>query len=96
MELWIRNAEANRFSLATISVSITRAVGHSLMACCLVFLEKARNFATLLGITDFAGSDGWVSHLKKQLGLGRQRFQGEANSAPLATLPLRARSFSSF
>src|SRR3954453_14704047 len=48
--------------------------------------QKAHDFATLLDVQDFKGSDGWVAGFKKRHNLECYIRHGEAASAPLEDL----------
>ena len=45
-------------------------------------LVKARDYAERLGITDFKGTDGWLSKYKKRFNLHNITRHGESASAP--------------
>ena len=51
-----------------------------------IILEKAREFATRLGVHNFNGSNGWQEKFKNRNHVKEYRRIGEANSAPLEDL----------
>jgi hypothetical protein len=51
-----------------------------------ILKSKALNFATMLQITTFTASDGWLTKFKKRYNIRQINKAGEANSAPLETL----------
>ena len=51
-----------------------------------IILEKAREFATRLGIHNFSGSNGWLEKFKNRNHIKQYHRIGEANSAPLEDL----------
>ena len=55
----------------------------------IILREKAKDFAKDLNIEEnsIGFSNGWLSGFKSQNNLSKQRLHGEANSAPLSTLP---------
>jgi Tc5 transposase DNA-binding domain len=55
----------------------------------LLIKEKARIFATALGIQEsqISFSNGWLKKFKKRNNIRRHRLHGESGSAPLASLP---------
>jgi hypothetical protein len=50
-------------------------------------LEKAKQFACRFGLTEFKASQGWLEKVKKRMGLRLHYLHGEADSAPLDTIP---------
>ena len=52
-----------------------------------ILLRKAADFAWLLNIDGFGGTQGWLSRFKKRYNIRYITKCGEANSAPLNDLP---------
>ena len=76
-----------------LSIWVKQALSKGMILSDIILREKAKDFAKDLNIEEnsIGFSNGWLSGFKSWNNLSKQRLHGEANSAPLSTLPeLRA------
>ena len=76
-----------------LSIWVKQAISKGMILSDIILREKAKDFAKDLNIEEnsIGFSNGWLSGFKSRNNLSKQRLHGEANSAPLSTLPeLRA------
>jgi hypothetical protein len=76
-----------------LSIWVKQALSKNMVLSDNILREKAKEFAQDLNITSnmIGFSNGWLGGFKSRNNLSKQRIHGEANSAPLSTLPeLRA------
>ena len=69
-----------------LSFWVEKAVDNNITISGELLLQKARNFATLLDVQDFKGSNGWLTGFKKCHNIECYLRHGEAASAPLEDL----------
>ena len=65
---------------------VEKAIDNNITISGELLAQKARDFATLLDVQNFKGSDGWVAGFKKRHNLECYVKHGEAASAPLEDL----------
>ncbi|CAG8623907.1 3730_t:CDS:2, partial [Acaulospora morrowiae] len=71
----------------SLALWLDQANGTNLSISGEILLHKATDFARLMDINNFTGSQGWLSHFKKRYNIRSITKPGEANSAPLYDLP---------
>jgi hypothetical protein len=82
----IRNVKNPQIDRA-LELWITQAITAGMIISGDILKEKAKIFADGFGITGITFSNGWLTRFKKRTGIRRRKFQGEAASAPIETLP---------
>jgi len=69
-----------------LSFWVEKAIDNNITISGELLVQKAHNFATLLDVQDFKGSNGWVAGFKKRHNIECYMRHGEAASAPLEDL----------
>jgi len=69
-----------------LSFWVKKAIDNNITISGELLVQKAHNFATLLDVQDFKGSNGWVAGFKKRHNIECYMRHGEAASAPLEDL----------
>src|SRR6185312_7332244 len=65
-----------------LAIWITHALAANRIITGEIILSKADDFAKLLNIENFHGSDGWLTNFKKRHNLKQYNKHGEAQSGP--------------
>jgi len=66
-----------------LTIWVTRAVHNNITVTVDLLKQKAKHFATLLGIEKFGASNGWFDRYKSRYHIKSYVKLGEGNSAPL-------------
>jgi len=66
-----------------LTIWVTRAVHNNITVTVDLLKQKAKHFATILGIERFGASNGWFDRYKSRYHIKSYVKSGEGNSAPL-------------
>jgi hypothetical protein len=71
-----------------LQIWTSQAVAEGIPLTDMILQQKGLEFARMLGVeSQLKCANGWVYRFKQRNGLQKVNFSGEANSAPLETLP---------